>query len=131
MDISHGGPWHLFTEFGVGILPNLQADPQDYVRRRTGGGYLVFRPLAGYDVTPHFYIRGGGEAQVFHYETVDGNFHGVLELGTRIERFEVGVRAFVGMDGILAQGTSSAGPETRYEWTVAQGAQAVLRYAIQ
>ena len=106
-------------------------DPSFGTTWSTDGTYFSIRKMTGIDVTYHFYTRWGAEAQyVFNPISQWNDVHDVLQsssgprLGGSVgRRFEIGIRPYVGSDGVAVSGASM-------QIVFAYGANAVVRFLV-
>jgi hypothetical protein len=112
----------------------------------SGGGYVVFRALAGYDFDPLFFAQFGVQTRITYFtgdpRWVTPGFQFVPELGTRVLMHrslfmpagilgpgtEVGVRPIVGWDGVASSGVGQGNASTI---TFAYGTQLFARLIFQ
>lgn len=101
------------TELGIGFFPDSRSGDASYgIERRTGSPlFLAARYALGYDFTHRFFVRAGPQLRVaFAFGRPVPGVQLALDHGTRIERFELGVRLFVGVDGVAQTGPDSGRP---------------------
>jgi hypothetical protein len=130
---------HLDAEVGAGIMPSASQGYADLgVAQSSGGGYGVVRAMVGYDFAPLLVARLGAQVRTtYSLHWLAPGIQAVADLGTRVGytparcHVEVGVRTFLGADGIAFDGTS--GPDTGHAWslTFAYGATLLLRYVFR
>jgi hypothetical protein len=133
VDLPFATSWRATVDLGFGGAPYLSAgDPSCGVSRSVGGFYVSPRLLLGYDVTSHLYVRGGGEA-LFSPSPDQWSAHAVVELGTSVpgtwwcgstSDFELGLRPYVGRDGVQTTGASNT-------WIAGYGGTVVVRIGLR
>lgn len=115
-DLRLAARWTFNVELGLGFFPANRSGNSDYgAERHTGGPlYLSLRWAAGYDFTERFFARLGPQLRVaFAFNRPVPGVQLGLDLGTRFDRLEVGVRSFAGVDGVASTGGAADGPHWR------------------
>ena len=130
-DLRLAARWVLNVELGVGFFPASRSGNSDYgTERHTGGPlFLSFRWAAGYDFTRRFFARLGPQLRVaFAFDRPVPGVQLALDLGTRFDRVELGVRSFGGVDGVASTGGAADGPHWRAALSV--GVLVFLRFRV-
>lgn len=129
---------HWLIESGFGITAPVRWGYSTLGEETsTGGGNVLLRTMFGRDfesaATPNqsalLFWRFGGEAKpMWAVGSLTWGFHGLVDLGTRIDRrFELGVRLVVGADTV-----STVGPDyTATDWSFFIGTQLFGRFVVR
>jgi hypothetical protein len=117
VDLRFADYWHATAELGAGLTTSTTAgDPNLGISRSSGGGYLGLRLLLGFDVTQHFYMRGGVQGQFVYSPAQASGAAGLVEIGTHLftkdvdwsNHLDIGLRQSLGSDGVSTSGTGSS-----------------------
>lgn len=127
-DTTFAPRWHFDWEAGLGYMDAAIWGFRDLgFSQRSGGPYFVARVFVGYDLSSLFVARLGVQTRVGDsFGNLDPGVQGVLDLGTRCwTRFEVGLRTFAGVDGVI---TSGGVDDSWYSMSLAYGTSLFGRY---
>ena len=119
----------LASELGIGFFPASRSGDWAYgVERRSGSPlYLAARWALGYDFSPRFFMRAGPQVRVaFAFDRPVPGVQLALDQGTRLERFEAGVRLYLGVDGVARTGGNADWPHWSAAWSL--GVMLLVRY---
>jgi hypothetical protein len=133
-DVPLPARFRFGAELGVGFMSSVTSgDPMFGVSKSSGGpAYGALRVMLGYDFTDLFFVRSGPQTRAtFAFGKMTTGVQLAVDLGTRVSTFrlhnrlEVGLRSYLGFDGVAATATPKWSTDFCFGTTV------LLRYRIQ